>query len=84
MNGEGFINALNLARDHKCQIFSPSSIAAFGGDKFPKDMTPVDTITLPHTIYGVTKVFNEHLGAYYNRKFGVDFRCLRYPGVISS
>ena len=51
---------------------------------FPKDNTPVDTITTPQTIYGVAKLFNEHLGAYYNRRFGVDFRSLRYPGVISS
>lgn len=84
VNGEGFINALNLAREYKCQIFSPSSIAAHGGNKFPKDNTPVDTILQPTTVYGVTKVFNELLGNYYNLKFGVDFRCLRYPGVVSS
>ncbi len=84
VNVTGATNALNIARDHDCQIFIPSSIAAFGGPNFPKLNTPDDTVLQPTTIYGVSKVFNELLGQYYFDKFGVDFRSLRYPGVISS
>lgn len=65
------------------RIYAPSSIAAFG-DKCPKHDVPEDPILLPRTMYGVTKVYNELLGLYYNKKFKVDFRCLRYPGIISS
>lgn len=84
VNIDGTKNALDLARDHKCQLFVPSSIASFGGDKFRKVNTPNDEIQQPKTMYGATKVFNELLGDYYKNKFDVDFRCLRYPGVVSS
>ena len=84
INVYGFLHALNLAKEHKATIFSPSTIAVYGGDKFNKINTPVDSILQPTTIYGVSKVFNEQIGTYYYNKFGVDFRCVRYPGVISS
>lgn len=59
MNVNGVTNALRIAKDAKAKIFIPSSIAAFGGDIFQKNMTPVDSILQPTTIYGVSKVFSE-------------------------
>lgn len=75
---------MNIARDNNAKILIPSTIGVFGGNKFQKQKTPVDDTVQPTTIYGVTKVFSEQLGTYYNKKYGVDFRCIRYPGVISS
>jgi len=82
VNMEGLRNVLDLAREFKLKVFWPSSIAVFGPTT-PRDMTPQQTILEPTTMYGVTKVSGELLCQYYFRKFGVDVRSLRYPGIIS-
>src|SRR5699024_8008126 len=63
-------------------VFNPSSIAAFGPST-PKDDTPQETIQRPTTMYGVTKVSGELLCDYYNLKYGLDTRGVRFPGLIS-
>lgn len=78
----GLFNTLEVAREKKCAVFTPSSIGSFGNDT-PKDNTPQDTIQRPATIYGVTKVSGELLSDYYARRFGVDTRSVRFPGLIS-
>jgi nucleoside-diphosphate-sugar epimerase len=82
LNMGGLINALEVARELKCQFFTPSSIGAFGPST-PKVQTPQDTIQRPTTMYGVNKVSGELLCDYYHHKFGVDTRGLRFPGLIS-
>lgn len=77
------MNCLEIAREKKCALFTPSSIGAFG-DTTPLNGTPQDTIQRPKTIYGVTKVTGELLGDYYFERFGVDARSVRFPGLISN
>ena len=79
---DGLWNVLEVAREHNCAVFTPSSIGSFGPET-PADHTPQDTIQRPRTIYGVSKVTTELLSDYYYRKYGVDTRAVRYPGVIS-
>lgn len=83
VNNVGVQNTLDIAVKHKCQVFAPSSIAAFG-DKCPRENVPEDPTLLPRSMYGVTKVYTELLGRYYNIKYDLDFRSMRYPGIISS
>lgn len=82
VNMNGLINILKIGKDEKCQIFNPSSIAAFGPST-PADNTPQVTIQRPTTMYGVTKVSGEILCDYYHQRFGVDTRGVRFPGLIS-
>lgn len=78
----GLFNVLEVAREAKAAVFTPSSIAAFGPGT-PPDRTPQDTIQRPTTMYGVTKVGGELLCDYYFLKHGVDTRGVRFPGLIS-
>ena len=73
---------LEVAREQRCAVFTPSSVGAFG-PQTPKDPTPQDTLMRPTTIYGITKLAGELLCDYYHRRFGVDTRGVRYPGLIS-
>lgn len=79
---DGLWNILEVAREHGCAVFTPSSIGSFGPST-PKMMTPQDIIQRPRTMYGVTKVTTELLSDYYFNKYGVDTRAVRFPGVIS-
>ena len=77
-------NILEIAKEYKlARIFCPSSIAVFG-PRTPRDNTPQETILCPGTMYGITKVSGELLCDYYFKRFGVDVRGIRYPGIISS
>lgn len=79
----GLFNVLEVSRELGCAVFTPSSIGAFGPET-PKDNTPQDTIQRPKTMYGVTKVSGELLSDYYYKRFGVDTRSVRFPGLISN
>lgn len=80
VNIGGLKNILDIAKDYKIKVFWPSSIAAFGPST-PKENVPQHTSLEPSTIYGVSKVTGELLCQYYFKRYGVDVRSLRYPGL---
>jgi nucleoside-diphosphate-sugar epimerase len=82
VNMGGLYRVLEVARQHGCAVFLPSSIGAFGPST-PKRDVPQVTIQRPDTMYGVTKVSGELLCDYYAKRFGIDTRGLRLPGLVS-
>lgn len=83
VNMDGTLNVLELGlRYEMARIVIPSSIAVWGKG-IPLEDTPQESVLQPTTMYGVTKVCGELLGDYYVRRFGLDVRGLRYPGIIS-
>ena len=82
VNMMGLKHVLDLAVEQQIKVFWPSSIAVFG-PATPRAHTPQHTVLDPYTMYGITKVSGELLCRYYHRKYGVDVRSLRYPGIIS-
>lgn len=84
LNMEGLLNVLEIAKDGMIdRVFWPSSIAVFG-EGTQKDCTPQSAALIPRSVYGISKVSGELWCKYYNEKFGVDVRSVRYPGLIGS
>ncbi len=83
VNQGGTWNVLEACR--RCgveQMVFTSTIAVYGPG-LPS--TVADDVALhPTTMYGVTKVAGELLGEYYHRRYGLDFRGVRFPGLISA
>ncbi len=83
INMKALMNTLELSRDTDAnKLFWPSSIAVFGPTT-PRYNTPQLTVMEPNTVYGISKQAGERWGEYYHKRYGVDFRSLRYPGLIS-
>lgn len=82
LNMESLLYVLEAAHELKLdKVYWPSSIAVFGPTT-PKDNTPQDTIMDPTTVYGITKLAGERWCEYFFKRYGVDVRSLRYPGLI--
>ncbi|MCT4629551.1 NAD-dependent epimerase/dehydratase family protein [Winogradskyella sp.] len=83
LNMNSLFHVLNLAKNGIVKkVYWPSSIAVFGPTT-PRENTPQHTICEPTTVYGITKQVGERWCEYYHKKYNVDVRSLRYPGIIS-
>ncbi len=83
INMQSLLQTLELGVQEKLtKIYWPSSIAVFGPTT-PTEQTPQKTIIEPRTVYGVSKYAGELWCQYYNQRWGLDVRSLRYPGLIS-
>ncbi len=82
LNMESLFNVLDLAKEkHISKVYWPSSIAVFGPTT-PMQNTPQYTVMEPATIYGISKQAGERWCEWYFKKYNVDVRSLRYPGLI--
>ena len=63
------------------QVLFASSLGVYGAD-IEEDAIHDNTLQRPQLFYGITKVFGELTGAFYKRKYGLDFRGLRYPSIV--
>lgn len=81
VNMQGIMNVLIEAKNEKLKIFFPSSIAVFGS-RTPSTKTPQHTVLEPETVYGISKAASENWCQYFHKRYGVDVRSVRYPGII--
>ena len=83
LNMQSLLNVLDIAREENLtKVYWPSSIAVFGPTS-PKINCPQQTVIEPTTVYGISKYAGEFWCNYYNHRYGLDVRSLRYPGLIS-
>lgn len=82
INMRSLFNVLETARTLKMhKVYFPSSIAVFGREA-NRENTPQNEVLIPETVYGISKVTGENWANYYFRRYGLDVRSLRYPGII--
>jgi nucleoside-diphosphate-sugar epimerase len=104
VNVDGTMNLMKLAIEQSrwhgevVTFMFPSSIAVYGlpdrETKARAGAVKEDDWNFPRTMYGINKLYCEHLGRYYAHHYrqlateaqrgGVDFRSIRFPGLISS
>ncbi|MEO7313253.1 MAG: NAD-dependent epimerase/dehydratase family protein [Chitinophagaceae bacterium] len=83
LNMQGLLNVLDIAREENIKkVYWPSSIAVFGPTS-PRQNCPQQTIIEPATVYGISKYAGEFWCNYYHKRYGIDVRSIRYPGLIS-
>ena len=84
INMNSLMNILEVAKmvDEVRKVFWPSSIAVFGPTT-PRINTPQLTVMEPTTVYGISKLAGERWCEYYHKKYNIDVRSIRYPGLIS-
>jgi nucleoside-diphosphate-sugar epimerase len=83
INMTSLLQILELSVQEKiAKVYWPSSIAVFGSTT-PKQATPQKTIIEPETVYGISKYAGENWCQYYAKRYGLDVRSIRYPGLIS-
>lgn len=82
LNMNSLFNVLEVARQRSLsKVYFPSSIAVFGREA-ATNQTPQYEVLIPETVYGISKVAGENWCNYYYRRYGLDVRSLRYPGII--
>jgi nucleoside-diphosphate-sugar epimerase len=83
INMRSLLSLLEISRECKVRkVFWPSSIAVFGPST-PRENTPQYTVMEPTTVYGISKLAGERWMEYYFKRYGLDVRSIRYPGLIS-
>jgi len=83
LNTQSLLNVLEIAKDENVhKVYWPSSIAVFGPTS-PKINCPQKTVIEPTTVYGISKFAGEFWCNYFNHRYNIDVRSLRYPGLIS-
>ncbi len=81
-NALGTFHVLEAAKlFNVSQVLFSSTIGTYGLD-IQEEVINDYTLQRPQLFYGATKVFGEHMGLFYKRKYGLDFRAIRYPSIV--
>jgi len=83
INVDGFMNLLEIARQHNVsQVLFSSSLGTYGLDLRDDETLTEATLQRSFSFYGITKLFAEGAGRFYERKYGLDYRGIRYPAIV--